>query len=217
MTAPEEPVRSLLARGHDARLAGDLDQAVVLFGWAVERARADGDGEGELAALLQLAGAAVDAEDLGHARAGFHDALLRARDLGEQVAEADALVGLARVLEATDEPGAVEKLETATAIYEAAGEQRGEAGALVRLGRLLSGDPAFERLDQAVELFMQIGDRRGEADALLALGESCLADGNLISADGALRTAMEIFEEVGDSAAAGHAGAMLERVASWPS
>lgn len=217
VTAPQEDVRSLLSRGRDARLAGDVDQAVALFGWAIERARADGDSQGELAALLQLGGVALDANDPGTARAHFHDGLLRARALSDQLGEADALVGLARVLEMTGEPGAADQLETAVAIYAAVGEQRGEAAARVRLARMSSGDAAFGHLDRAVDLFMQSGDRRGEADALLAMGESCLAEGDLLSADGALRPAVSIFEELGDTEAAGRATALLERVASWPS
>lgn len=51
----------------------------MVFGWAVERARIEGDAAGELAALLQLGGVALDADDVGAARAHFHDALLRAR------------------------------------------------------------------------------------------------------------------------------------------
>lgn len=55
MAVPDESVRSLLERGLHPCSRGDLDRAAELFASAGERARAEGDGEGELAALLQLA------------------------------------------------------------------------------------------------------------------------------------------------------------------
>ena len=216
MTTPQDDVRSLLLGGRSARLAGDVEQAVTFFGRALERARSDGDSEGELAALLQMGGVALDVDDPGAARAHFHDGLLRARALNDQLGEADALVGLARVLEMTGERGAVDHLEAAAVLYTAVGDRRGEAATRLRLGRLSSGDAAYGHLDRAVDLFMQSGDRRGEADALLAMGESCLAEGDLLSADGALRPAVSIFEDLGDAEAVGRATALLDRVASWP-
>lgn len=211
-------IRDLLERAREVRGLGDLVTAEDLFRRALMAARESGDGPGEVVALLQLGGVALDAEDPGGARAFYSDGLLRGRALGDSLAEADALAGLGRVATAVgDSDEADQRFVAAADAYAAAGDAGGEARARLALGRLRQDRSAVDQCDRAVDLFVQVGDRAGEGQALLALGASALATGRLTTAHGAFSAAAELFDDLGDDAARSEAEAGLARVESWPS
>jgi CHAT domain-containing protein/Tfp pilus assembly protein PilF len=97
---------------------------------------------------------------------------------------------------------ALSELKAAEASWKAAGEQDGEAEALLIIGvvdyDLGENEQALEALNKAQALFHGIGDLRGEAASLDVTGEAEDAIGNENDALGHYSAALQMRQNVGD-------------------
>jgi tetratricopeptide (TPR) repeat protein/transcriptional regulator with XRE-family HTH domain len=105
----------------------------------------------------------------------YQTALTAARQVGDQLGEADTLDGLGVLQgDAGDYPAAAASLASAVALYGDAGDLPGQAHALTQLAYIdvLTADyqAAATSAQQALALARSAGDRSGEADALIHLG-----------------------------------------------
>ena len=126
-----------------------------------------------------------------------------ARDLGDRLGEANALISVGDLsLLAGDPAAAISGLEQALAIYCDLGERLGQANALSNLGdvRRLSGDPAgaIIALEQALAIYCDLGERLGQANALNDLGAAQWLTGDYPSAAEALEQALAIYRDLGE-------------------
>ena len=130
-------------------------------------------------------------------------AIQAAREVGDRLGEANALLDLADVRWLRgDYPDAVQVLQRALDIYLVLGNRLGEANALDSLGvtRRLTGDylGAAQVLEQALDMYRDLGERLGEANALVNLGIVQWLTGDYQDAAQAFETALRIYRDLGD-------------------
>jgi tetratricopeptide (TPR) repeat protein len=132
-----------------------------------------------------------------------HTAAIRAaRQLGDQLSEANALVDLGNARQQRgDYPGALPALNQALALYRGVGDRLGQANALAGLGqvRLHSGGypAAAPALEEALGLYRDLGDRLGLAFVLAELGNARAATGDYPAAADALQEALGSYRDLG--------------------
>ncbi|HWG23837.1 AfsR/SARP family transcriptional regulator [Actinospica sp.] len=137
--------------------------------------------------------------------ARLHEAAAEtARELGDRLAQADALRNLAQIIvwsepAGSDRPKLV--LEQATELYRAAGNRMGEADTLRRLGQVLRQRDEYAVArpiqTQALELFRELGDRHGEALTMQSLAQLEHSLFHFDEARGYARAAGAIYRELG--------------------
>jgi DNA-binding SARP family transcriptional activator len=135
----------------------------------------------------------------------LHEAAERtARELGDQLAQADALRNLAQIIvwsaqRGSDRPALV--LEQAVELYRRAGNRSGEADTLLRYSQVLrerdEPDRALAVCGQSLALFRGLGDRLGEAMALKELAEMERLRGRFDEAREHARTSGDLFRDTG--------------------
>jgi tetratricopeptide (TPR) repeat protein/DNA-binding XRE family transcriptional regulator len=130
-------------------------------------------------------------------------AIAAARDLGDQLSQANALNDLGAVQRMTCEfASAVQAHEAALAIYHRIGSRVGEANALGYLGIVhqVTGDfpAAVGALNQALSIHRETGNRLGEANTLNSLGGALRLTGDYPAAAGALDQALTIHHQTGN-------------------
>ena len=150
-----------------------------------------------LATLLRQDGPWVDAQ------ARHTAAVEAARQLGDRLGQADALLELGTVRWLTgDYPGAAAAEQEALGIFRDLGDRSGQANALTDLGvvrwRAADYPGAAAALEEALGIFRDLGDRRGHANALLDLGTVRWLTGNYPAAAAAEQEALGIFRDLGD-------------------
>lgn len=130
-------------------------------------------------------------------------AIAAARDLGDQLSEANALCDVAALnFLVGDSAAATDALNLAERIYRKLDHQQGTANALsqVAMIRRATGDyhDAASAINAAVDLFTELGDRRGLAAALNELGGLRYLTSDFPGADDALERAYGLYRDVGD-------------------
>jgi tetratricopeptide (TPR) repeat protein/transcriptional regulator with XRE-family HTH domain len=130
-------------------------------------------------------------------------AVAAARQLGDRLAQANALNDLGSVLWLTDDYSvAAQALEHALSIYRDLGDRLGQANALDDLGfvRRATNDHegAARDLEQALAIYRDLGDRRGQASSLNELGDVRWMTDDYPAAVQALEQALDIYRDLGD-------------------
>lgn len=161
----------LLARARTLHGVADFDAALADYDAAIEAARAAGNTDVQVAALIGR-GMLWASRDGGRARADFEDARRLAAASGDQRLLADVLNHLANALLNDDETQAALDLhDQALAIFEAAGDRRGIAHTLDFLGmaayiaaRPADSDAYYRR---AAPLLRELDDQTRISTALM--------------------------------------------------
>jgi predicted ATPase/class 3 adenylate cyclase len=154
-------------------------------------------------ALTALGGVAYWQEDLATTGRAYEEALAIAREIGDRLAEAEALYNLSFV------PAYEGNIDVAMAIlgegralFEELEFRRGVADSvwLMAIVARLEGDTATARAraEASLRLHREIGDRFGTNDALHVLGRIALAEGDLTTAGPCFLEALAYDEEVGN-------------------
>ena len=143
-------------------------EAVRLLEWAIETARAAGDGAGMARAAGNLATPVLSLGDFARARAAARQLRAAGRSLENARWEGNGLNNEAMVdLYLGDPASAIGRLDTARSLYQSIGYETGEQVALGQLATAweLTGeyDRSFAALDTALSLSRQLGLREDEA------------------------------------------------------
>ena len=157
-----------------------------------------------LGAFLQLEGPWSQATVLHRA------AVELARELGDRLAEANALCESGRLLlVAGDTLDAVAPLEQALTIYQELGELGGEANTQWELGRvrLMMGDcpEAVRLLKRSLTIYQELGSRIGEAHVLQELGSVGRITADYADSTDYFARALEIFSALDNRVGAAQA------------
>ena len=134
--------------------------------------------------------------------AGLHqEAVAAAREMGDPVAEATALLELANAhRNHGDYPRAESATTAALDAFSASGDERGRAAALLEQGSVcfLTGRTAEagDSYRRALELSRAAGDRLGVADALVELGTLAYIVDDYPEAERRLTEALPLYEEL---------------------
>ncbi|WP_214325727.1 AfsR/SARP family transcriptional regulator [Nonomuraea sediminis] len=175
------------------------DDALALYGKALQAARRRQDPAGEGRALTDLGWVHQVQGNHDVAREHFDRALAACRTAEDLRGQARALVGLGRV--ATDHEPARKANLQALELFREIGDRFGEAVTLDYLGivheRLGQYADAADLHRQALELSREIGSRGGEADALNNLGAACARLGRHAEARDHLEQALELYRRFG--------------------
>ena len=161
---------NLISLGILYRRLGKIHEAERFYEEARESALATGDTQVVAAALNNLAGLALDRDDLDGAEALFVEALTMTRASGVPRYQSDNLDGLGKVHLARERlPEAMEAFGQAMEIAASIGYRDGELEAGINLARtqLASGNArlAVETLTASVALAAELGDRDHEINA----------------------------------------------------
>jgi CHAT domain-containing protein len=192
------------SEGHDDDVARCLTELDVNPGAALPVCRATID------ALIQAALAAGSAEDSSALSAGglpggityFQQALILARLIADQSAEAHVFQGLGQLYVQLGRQGqALENYETALALGRSLNDPHLIASLLMSLGQVY-GDvgnmtAALASLQEAQTYFEQGNDRLGVANSWLELGHTFLARRQLPEAQDHYETALAQYRELG--------------------
>lgn len=178
------------------------DDALALYGKALQAARCRQDPAGEGRALTDLGWVHQVQGSHDVAREHFDQALTACRTSGDLRGQARALVGLGRVgTDDGDHERAREANVRALELFREIGDRFGEAVTLDYLGivheRLGQYAQAAALHRQALELSREIGSRGGEADALDNLGVACTRLGRLEEARDHHERALELYRRFG--------------------
>jgi tetratricopeptide (TPR) repeat protein/transcriptional regulator with XRE-family HTH domain len=179
------------ARSERASLLACLDHAVATS----QHAR--------VIALTGLAGLLRHDGPWAEALTRHATALRAARQLDDQLAQANVLTDVGRFRVLTDDfEGAAQDLEEALGIYRTAGSQLGQANVLNNLGdmRRLIGDypAAAGDLEAALGLYRDLGNRLGQANVLTNLGIMRRLTGDYEAAAVNLEEALGLYRDLGD-------------------
>jgi tetratricopeptide (TPR) repeat protein len=204
--APTSPVSAPIAApelvGRDqarAWMTAEYPNLIGCIDFAAEH-----DQHARVVGLTAAIAAYLQGDGLWMQATKLHTAAAKAaRNVGNQVAEANALKDLGAVLARLgDYPGATAALEQALDISRDQGDRLVQAQALTRLGavRYVADDNsgATRVLEEALEIYRESGDRHGEAYAMIQLGGVRFATSNYPEAIDLLRQALEISRDLGD-------------------
>jgi tetratricopeptide (TPR) repeat protein len=199
---PEQAIAIAAAMHGFLRSQGYWDQALALYGTALEVARRVGNRLAEAGALADLGDMQTLTGDYRAAIASHELALRMYRDLGERLGEANALNKLATVQQALgNDRLATANLTSALELHRSLGDRLGEANDLNQLGvvQYQTGDylMATASHEQALELRRLLHDTLGEANALYRLGGVQQATGNYKAAAASLVRALALHRAVG--------------------
>ena len=166
-------------------------------------ARGDLDGVPLSASFQRVAGFAVRMGDYPQARAGFRDALLAAKEVGDRKEEALSLAGLGRVAWfVADYAESGDRYKAALVIARELGDRHVEGKWLGNLAMVAHGladyTEARSLYESAVAIVREIGDRHSEAGFLGPLGVLASDMGDYHEALVRYEEALEIFREIGD-------------------
>ncbi len=144
-------------------------------------------------------------------------AVQAARDLGDPVAEAAALLNAGNTgLHQGRYQEGIARFRQALALCQQSGDSTGQARALAGLGlsHLLQGrpEPAVDCFSQSLALYRERGDLIGQARALGNLGFAALRKGRYAEASGYLTESLTISSDVGDQGGRARALANLGEV-----
>lgn len=163
--------------------------------------RAQAPPEGRLRLLQGAGNLALLQNDLGHAASCFSEAGALAREIGDQMAEAASLGGLASVARLSrDFETAKKLLEECREIFRAAGDEAQEARALGNLANVASDESKYANTvgysdaagyyEAAAKLFRKYGDIHNEILSCLNLTNTHLKGNNLPGAAAALKAVL---------------------------
>ncbi len=188
-------------------MTGDPEKAIeklvsTLPHWQRFRDQEDGK-ESEIAAYRQLGRAYAALGEASGAVTALHDAMQRARTLGNARIVADTLVVEAQLANLQgDRARSQEAVESALAASKRAGYQRGEALALIErgkleiaVGRFHSGESAAE---QALDIATKLGQPYDEANARRLLGDAHDRLNATSAAEREFSAALAIERRIGD-------------------
>jgi transcriptional regulator with XRE-family HTH domain/tetratricopeptide (TPR) repeat protein len=160
------------------------------------------DGQqARLVALTVGLGWLLRADDGSDACARAATAAQAARDLGDRLGEAHALLCLGHAQQLTSDPACVATQAQARDIFRDLGDQLGLADALRLLGlrqMMWRDGRAGETLTEARDLYRDLGDQMGLASTLLSLAEIQRLSGNSADAATLVGGALAIFDALGD-------------------
>ncbi len=144
-------------------------------------------------------------------------AVQAARQLGDQLSQANALNDLANVWRLTsDYLAAAQALQEALDVYRALGDRLGQANALSSLGavqRMATDYPAAAHtLEEALRIYRELLDWRGQATALSHLGAVRVQTGDYPAAVQALEQALDGYRDIGDKVGQANALTRLGQV-----
>jgi CHAT domain-containing protein/tetratricopeptide (TPR) repeat protein len=170
--------------------------------WRPFRAQEDGK-ESEIAAYRNLGRAYAAIGNYGSAEAALVNAMKLARALGNRRITADILVVEAQLSPLRgDRDRSVKAAGQALAASRAAEYRRGEALALIELGKLRMGAgqvrSAVPQLQQALDIATQLGQPYDEANARRVLGMAQVALGEHSAASEEFMAALAIQRRIGD-------------------
>lgn len=200
-----DTLRWMLVRARVDRQRNRVDEALAGFRQALGAARALGDGEAELSALLgeaEVLNASLGQLDEGEAR------LVEARALAATLPGHDGAMGRVLLAEASflwshrlDRARPPQLLYAALERFERAADDHGRARALARLGlaHLAEGDFArhTELQEEARAIYQRLGDRVGLAVTESYLGAVLAALERYPEARTRYDRALEIYRAVG--------------------
>ncbi|MFB4273305.1 BTAD domain-containing putative transcriptional regulator [Nonomuraea sp. GTA35] len=178
------------------------DDALTLYGKALDAARCREDPAGEGRALTDLGWVHQVQGSHDAAREHFERALAACLEAEDLRGQARALVGLGRVsTDEGDHDRAKQANLRALELFRHFGDRFGEAVTLDYLGivheRLGQYAQAADLHRQALELSREIGSRGGEADALDNLGVACTRLGLYEEARDRHKQALELYRRFG--------------------
>jgi DNA-binding SARP family transcriptional activator len=159
---------------------------------AVRRPRRVGALASGVAAYVELSGGWTQAAEL-------HEAAVRiARELGDPIGEAEALLDLGRIRELSGDPVGAEHYRCALDLFREHGSRLGEAKAsLILVAARVSEGEAGEVVEEVLERFRELGDRLGEAYALRELARLYMFTGHAGKGIEPLETALAILRDLG--------------------
>ncbi|WP_214415932.1 AfsR/SARP family transcriptional regulator [Sphaerisporangium fuscum] len=189
------------------------DQAIRYLGKGMELAEALGNPRFESTALQFLGLAQVEAGLFASARDNLSRSLAICRQLGDQLSEATALSGLARLYVAHGDPRSRTTAEAAVDLSRRCGLSHHLADALWVLGRLDLAEGKVSRAVAGLEESVQLWRRRGWlaylARTLTVLGEAYAANDDPSAAARAWQEASGLFTAIGDTSSASRVSALL--------
>ncbi|MGB8702242.1 MAG: tetratricopeptide repeat protein, partial [Thermosynechococcaceae cyanobacterium] len=123
-----------------------------------------------------------------------------AKQSDDRLGEANTLQAIGDVLQFLDQrQDALQRYETAIAIYREVGARLGEANTLKAIGDVLQflkqSQDALQRYETAIAIYREVGDRLGEANTLQAIGD-CETDTE--KALTYFQTALQSYIDIGD-------------------
>ena len=127
--------------------------------------------------LDELANAYWSLAEVQKAKHFFTEALSLAQKIDNKWAQANAVLGLGRILVLSGNyDNAIEHYDQALVLYKSLDNRLGEAHTLIAIGDALHqflkrSQEALNRYEEAIQLFIAVGDSLGEANALKAVGD----------------------------------------------
>jgi predicted ATPase len=143
------------------------------------------------------------------ARSHFQSALELARESGDKVCWADALLQLGTLsLEGANYQYARTCYETSATLYDELGNQQGRAKSLTNLATVLTYLGELHKAHalnvEGLELFRSIGDRHGMGIALLNLGMDACETGRQQEGTNYYQESLQLFRDLGDKRMVSH-------------
>lgn len=223
---PQPEVQALLLKAQEKLNAGLIDEAFQVIAEALKRAQEIKDVAGQAKCLVGMGKVRRLHGRLPETRQYWEQALPHFRSLGPSAAEDEAsmLQDLGEVCTRLGDPrAAIPHLQRSLALYETAGNKKGQAGSHFCLfwAHLVLGERknALPHMEQACSLFREVGDKANLAGALYAMGdayanvdakrsEKCLEESLALSRAlgrkdteaASLMTLGTVFRKLGDSA-----------------
>jgi CHAT domain-containing protein len=200
---PQAEVQALLDRGVQAYRTQDMQEALRLYGEALEKARALKDSAGEVSALRGSAVACYSLGQLPKALDLFEQALNAAKRIGDARNEAGVLNGMGLTYTALGNPQkALECYDSSVKQNRQVGNKAGESSALTNMGILCfeTGqlNRALECYNQALALAREMKNQAGEGSLLTNIAIVYTNKGDLQKALEYCQQALPLHRAVGN-------------------
>ncbi len=199
-----EEALSLYSLGVARRSAGDLDGAEELIAAAAQSLRSLAGDAGPMLSPLNISDTRPgDASTPPAPRVVFEETLQPFFELSLVGTIPYVLTSQATIARLRGDHAAAHRLlDEARGLFEAGGDERGVAAALVARAYLElatgSASRAHECLERALEMRRRLNDRRGAGMAMVGLGLVGIRSGELELAERQLAAARELFRRAGD-------------------
>jgi tetratricopeptide (TPR) repeat protein len=193
----------LLRSGRRQRFRDENEEALTIYGQALELFGAVGDRLGEANTLQAIGDVQRFRDENEEALTSYAQALELFRAVGSRLGEANTLKAIGDVQSFRKEnEEALTSYDQALELYRAVGDRLGEANTLRAIGDVQSfrkeNEEALTSYGQALELFGAVGDRLGEANTLQAIGEVQSFRKENEEALTSYAKALELYRGVGD-------------------
>eukprot|EP00439_Symbiodinium_sp_Y106_P016892 s3306_g2.t1 len=183
---------------------GDTEPALRLLQEVVSLCRDSGDVEDQVDALIRIARLWVLRSEAEEATKAAKSALEAAQGAKKDLAEAQALLGLAGVLKAkTDLAGAQTEAGKAEKLFKKCGHRPGELAALMlSWSAMVEEGPqqvaqVVQAAKKAAEAFKSAGDQQCAAEALLEASAASREHGQVEESASTAAAALQLFRQLG--------------------